>query len=162
MALIRWQSGRELDSLQQDFNRLFGTFFDSHTVEARRARRWVPAVDLVDEGERYVLSADLPGVSEKDVTIEVQDNVLRISGERHAEQKDSGGGFYRVERASGSFSRALRLPEGIDPQAIAAKIEQGVLKVSIPKPAEIGPHKVEIKAVAGAPAVEHGAGEEQS
>jgi len=153
MALIRWQSGRELDSIQHDLNRLFGTFFDSHTAEARAARRWVPAVDLVDEGDHYALSADLPGVSEKDVTIEVEDNVLRISGERYSEQN---------ERVSGSFSRSLRLPEGTDPQAIEASIEQGVLRVSIPKPEVVAPHKVAVKAGESVPAVEQGDAPQES
>lgn len=136
MALIRY---RDLDSV-------FGSLFDSHTAQQRAVRRWVPAVDLVDEGERYVLSADVPGVAEKDIAIEVEDNVLRISGERRSEREETREGYYRAERASGSFSRALRLPEGTDPQAIEASIEQGVLKVSIPKPAEIAPHRVEVKA----------------
>ena len=162
MALIRWQSGRELDSIQHDLNRLFGTFFDSHTAEARAARRWVPAVDLVDEGDHYALSADLPGVSEKDVTIEVEDNVLRISGERYSEQKESREGFYRAERVSGSFSRSLRLPEGTDPQAIEASIEQGVLRVSIPKPEVVAPHKVAVKAGESVPAVEQGDAPQES
>ncbi|HEY1834900.1 MAG TPA: Hsp20/alpha crystallin family protein [Solirubrobacteraceae bacterium] len=149
MALIRWQSGRELDSIQSDINRLFGTFFDSHTAQERAQRRWVPAVDLVEEDDRYVLSADVPGVDEKDVTVEVKDNVLSISGERTSEHEESRDGYARVERASGSFRRTLRLPEGTDPAAIEASIEQGVLEVSIPKPAQAGPHKVAIKAPAG-------------
>jgi HSP20 family protein len=146
MALIRWQSPREIDSIQNDLNRLFGTFFDSHTAQERPVRRWVPAVDLVEDGDHYVLSADVPGVDEKDVTVEVKDNVLSISGERVSQHEEKTEGYVRVERASGSFRRTLRLPEGIDPEAIEASIEQGVLKVSIPKPAEAGPHKVAVKA----------------
>jgi len=119
MALIRYRN-----PIQQDLDRLFGTFFDSHTAQERPARRWVPAVDLVDEGDHYALTADVPGVSEKDVTIEVEDDVLRISGERRSEREESREGYYRVERASGAFSRSLRLPEGTDPQAIEARIEQ--------------------------------------
>jgi HSP20 family protein len=141
MALIRYRH-----PLQQDLDRLFGTFFDSHTAQERAPRQWVPAVDLVDEGDHYALSADIPGVSEQDVTIEVEDNVLRISGERKSERKESQEGYYRYERASGAFSRSLRLPEGTDPQAIEATIEQGVLRVKVPKPAVLAPHKVEVKA----------------
>jgi HSP20 family protein len=155
MALIRFQSqpGREIESIQRDLNRLFGSFFDSHTAEARSARQYVPAIDLAEEGEHYVLQADLPGVKQDDVSIEVKDNVLSISGERHSEREDSREGYYRAERASGSFRRAVRLPEGVSPDAIEASFEQGVLRVSIPKPEQAGPHKVAITAAPSAPAV---------
>ncbi|HEV3047464.1 MAG TPA: Hsp20/alpha crystallin family protein [Solirubrobacteraceae bacterium] len=151
MALVRWvpasQPARELESFQQEVGRLFGSFFDSPTG-ARRANvagRFVPAVDLVEEDERYVLRADLPGVSEQDVKVEVQDNVLTVSGERRSEREERKEGYHRVERASGSFSRSLALPEGVDAQQIQARIEHGVLEVSVPKPARRAPHRVAVE-----------------
>jgi HSP20 family protein len=91
-----------------------------------------------------VLRADLPGLSEEDVNIEVEDRVLTISGERKAEHELSKEGYHRVERAFGSFSRALTLPEGIDPDAVAATFDRGVLEVRIPKPEQRKPRKVTI------------------
>ena len=90
MALIRWEPARELQSIQQEMNRLFGTFFDSPTGRGNGGglRRWIPAMDLVEEGDHYVLRADLPGVSEDDVKVELEDNVLTISGERRSEHED--------------------------------------------------------------------------
>jgi len=153
MALIRWEPARELQSFQQEMNRLFGTFFDSQagngSAAGTLARRWIPAMDLVEDGERYVLRADLPGVREQDVKVELEENVLTVSGERRSEHEQRGDGYQRVERASGSFSRSLVLPEGVDPQQIHARIENGVLEVSIPKPVERKPHRVAID-VAGA------------
>jgi HSP20 family protein len=148
MALIRWEPARELQTIQQEMNRLFGTFFDSQagngSVQGAPSRRWIPAMDLVEEGERYVLRADLPGVREQDVKVELEENVLTVSGERRSEEEERKQGYYRVERASGSFSRSLVLPEGVDPQQIRARIENGVLEVSVPKPAERPPHRVAI------------------
>ena len=146
MAIIRWEPAREINSLQQEVNRLFGTFFDAPAGEALGVRRWVPAMDLVEEGDHYVLRADLPGLGENDVDIELDDRVLTISGERRSESEQRRDGYYRVERASGRFSRSLTLPEGIDPDSIAAHFEKGVLEVRIPKPAERKPRRVEIKA----------------
>jgi HSP20 family protein len=135
-------------------NRLFNTFFDSPTAGAAgsgsNGRRWIPAMDLVEVEGEYVLKADLPGLSEKDVNIELQDNVLTVSGERKHETEDSRQGYYRVERASGSFSRTLTLPEGVDPDAIKASFDKGVLEIRIPKPEERKPRKVAIS-VGGAP-----------
>lgn len=148
MALVRWEPVREIDSLQGEMNRLFDTFFGNgrQGLGEPRARRWVPAMDLVETEDALVLKADLPGLSREDVEIEVKDNVLTVSGERKAEHEEKADGFYRVERAFGSFSRSLALPEGIDAEQVAADFADGVLEVRIPKPAERQPHKVQIGA----------------
>ena len=127
-------------------NRLFNTFFDSPTAGQRRhrLRRWIPAMDLVETEDHFVLRADLPGLSEEDVKIEVEDNVLTISGERKAEHEDASEGYYRVERAFGAFSRSLTLPEGVDAEAIRRASTSGVLEVRIPKPEQRKPRKIEI------------------
>ena len=107
-------------------------------------------MDLVEAGDDFVLRADLPGLSEGDVNIELEDNVLTISGERKAEHEERKEGYYRVERASGSFSRSLTLPEGIDPERVHASFDRGVLEVRIPKPEQRKPRKVTISAGGGA------------
>ena len=101
-------------------------------------------MDLVEKKDHFLLSADLPGLGEDDVHVELDDNVLTISGERQSEQEDRTEGSYRIERASGYFSRSLTLPEGIDPDSIDARFEKGVLEVKIPKPAERKPRRVAI------------------
>jgi len=161
MALIRWQPARELHSLQNEVNRLFG-LFDSPTARGSLAvRQWIPAMDLSQDGGEYVVRADLPGITEEDVKIEFQDNVLTISGARKSAHEERKNGYYRVERASGRFSRSLTLPKGVDPESVRASFENGVLEVRIPKPAERKPHRVAISVGGGAsqPVVEAGSTE---
>lgn len=158
MALVRWEPARELTSLQQEMNRLFSSFFDTPTAGngGTYARRWIPAMDLVETDEEYVLTADLPGLSQEDINLEFEDNVLTLSGERKAEHSERKEGYYRLERASGSFSRSLTLPEGVDAEAVKATFEKGVLEVRIPKPEQRKPKKVAIK-VGDAPKTIEGA-----
>jgi HSP20 family protein len=143
MALVRWDPSRDVDTLQSEVNRIFDTFFGGNDV---RTRRWVPAMDLVETDDHLVLRADLPGLKREDVEIEVKDGVLTVAGERKAEQERRSEGYYRVERAFGTFSRSLTLPKGIDPQQVAAEFEDGVLEVRIPKPEETKPVRVAIGA----------------
>jgi len=153
MALVRWDSSRELSSLQAEMNRLFQSFFDTPSTSGGTGglRRWHPAMDLVETEDHFVLRADLPGVAESDVKVELEDNVLTVSGERRHEQEAKKGGYYRIERASGAFARTLTLPEGVDADAVEATFDKGVLEVRIPKPAERKPRRVEIS-VGDAPA----------
>jgi len=126
-----------------------------------RPGRWIPAMDLVEEGDHYVLRADLPGLNEDDVKVEIEDNVLTISGERRSEHEDKKEGYYRIERASGSFSRSLTLPEGVDPDSVHANFDKGVLEVSIPKPEQRKPRRVAIGVGGKSPVVE-GSSQESS
>lgn len=164
MALIRWEPARELHSVQNEINRLFNTLFENPAATAAPSdaqRRWIPAMDLVEGEHEYVLKADLPGLGENDVKLEVQDNVLTVSGERRSEHEDRRGGYYRVERAFGSFSRSLTLPDGVDPADVKASFDKGVLEIRIPKPAQRKPHKIQI-AVGGGQAAQMGAGSQDT
>ncbi len=152
MPVVRWDPVREIDSLQGEMNRLFSTFFDTPTNRGGNGggvRRWIPAMDLIETGEHFVLKADLPGMTEGDVSIELEKNVLTVSGERKTQLEDKHEGYYRLERSSGTFSRSLTLPEGVDAGAVTASFDNGVLEVRIPKPAEAKPQRVQI-AVGGA------------
>ncbi len=156
MTIVRWEPFRELSSLQTEMNRLFNTAFDTPTGNGG-ARRWTPAMDLVETEEHFVLRADLPGMTEADVNIELEDNVLTVSGERKAEHEEKREGFYRVERAFGTFSRALTLPKGIDPEAVNASFSNGVLEVRVPKPEQRKPRKISIGTVGDEPKTIEGA-----
>src|SRR3954465_14409653 len=112
MALVRWEPLREMATLQNEMNRLFGTFFDTPTTAMSGnggVRRWIPAMDLVESADHFVLRADLPGMGEQDVKLEIEDRLLTLSGERKTETTEKTEGFYRLERANGSFSRSLTL-----------------------------------------------------
>ena len=142
MALVRWEPVREISSIQNEVNRLFNSFFDTPVTASER--RWLPAMDLVETDDHFVLRADLPGLSEEDVEIEVEDRVLTVSGERKAEHEDRKEGYHRVERAYGSFTRSLTLPEGVEADAVEATFDRGVLEVRIPKPEQRQPRRVAI------------------
>ena len=151
MTIVRWEPLREFSTLQNEMNRLFNTVFDAPGPgNGNTLRRWMPPMDLVETEDQFVLRADLPGLSEEDVNIEVEDNVLTVSGERKAEQAESKEGYHRIERAFGSFSRSLTLPEGIDADAVTANFDRGVLEVRIPKPEQRKPRKISI-GVGGTP-----------
>src|SRR4051794_29072317 len=147
------------EPFSQEVNRLFNTLFDTGEVQ----QRWTPAMDLVEAEDHFLLKADLPGLREEHVNIEIQDNSLVISGERKAEHESHERGWYRVERAFGRFSRSLTLPDGIDPDAVDAEFDHGVLTVRIPKPEQRKPRRVEIKATSGngKPAAVEGSAEEK-
>jgi HSP20 family protein len=160
MALVRWEPLREVATLQNEMNRLFGSFFDTPTAgngaPGGAIRRWIPPMDLVETEDHFVLRADLPGLGEEDVKVELEDRVLTIAGERRAEHEDKGEGYYRLERASGAFSRSLTLPEGVDADGIAARFDKGVLEVRVPKPEQRKPRRVAIQ-VGDRPAALEGA-----
>src|SRR6187200_2626221 len=144
MALIRWEPARDL-------NLLFSSIFDTPTGSVSAGRRWLPAMDLVETDDHFVLRADLPGLAEDDVDVTLENDVLTVSGQRKAETETREKGYYRVERASGSFRRSLSLPEGVDPDAIEANFDKGVLEVRIPKPEQRKPRKVAITVGGGEP-----------
>jgi HSP20 family protein len=141
MAIVRWEPVREL--------RLLNSLFDTPTFPQAAHRRWVPAIDLVETESDFVLRADLPGLSEDDVSIELEENVLTVSGERKSEHEERNHGYYRVERSSGSFRRTLTLPEGVDADAVKATFDRGVLEIRVPKPEQRKPRKVQISVAGG-------------
>jgi HSP20 family protein len=146
VTIVRWEPFRELSSLQTEMNRLFNAAFDPSGPGngGTAARRWAPAMDLLETDDHFVLRADLPGMTESDVNIELEDNVLTVSGERKAEHEEKREGFYRVERAFGTFSRSLTLPKGVDADAVTAGFENGVLEVRVPKPEEQKPKRIQV------------------
>jgi len=145
MTIVRWEPFRELGTLQSEMNRLFNSVFDSPGQgNGGTLRRWMPAMDLLETEDHFVLRADLPGMDEDDVKIELEDTTLTVTGERKAEHESNGEGYYRVERAFGSFSRTLTLPQGVDPEAVAASFDRGVLEIRIPKPEARKPRRISI------------------
>jgi HSP20 family protein len=135
-----------------EFNRLFNSLWDQRAV----SQRWVPEMDLVETDEHYLLKADLPGMKQGDVAIEFNDGTLTISGERNAEYDRKEKGFFRLERSFGKFSRSLTLPDGVDPDKIRAGFQDGVLEVTIPKPEQRKPRRIEVANGDGRPATIEG------
>src|SRR4051812_1162232 len=109
------------EPLAADFDRLFNTLFERNQV----AQRWTPAMDLVEHDDHFLLRADLPGLTESDVNIELNDGSLTISGDRKAEHEQRERGFYRLERQFGSFSRTPTPPHGLDGGEIKGAVKHG-------------------------------------
>ncbi len=135
------------EPFSSEVNRLFNTLLS--LPDERTSQRWTPAMDLVEAEDHFVLRADLPGLGEEDVSIEVQNDTLKISGERRDESESRGRGFYRVERSFGTFSRTLTLPKGVDASAVTAGFDRGVLEVRIPKPEQRKPRRIAIRTADG-------------
>lgn len=107
------------------------------TVDTNRGRsmsHWSPQIEVRHNDKQLTVCADLPGMSAKDIDIQVDNGILTVSGERHQSSEDKKEGFYRSERSYGSFSRSIALPEGVDENQIRAKFDNGVLEVSVPIP----------------------------
>jgi len=140
-TLVRWEPFRDIAQLQGEMGRLFNGLLDS---QGRSSQAWVPALDVWETDAELVYAFDLPGMSESEIEIEVQDDTLSVSGERVREARQESDRFFRYERRYGSFARAVGLPAGIDESKIAASYVNGVLEVRVPKPEEAKPRRIQL------------------
>lgn len=149
-TLMRWDPFREMTTLRDEMNRLFTrTIGDQPVAKAAAEATWSPPVDVFDTPDAIVLKAELPGLKVEDVDVELDENVLTISGERRFEEKVDDGRAYRLERAYGRFARTMTLPQNVKADEIAATITDGVLEVRVPKADEIRPRKIAVSAATG-------------
>jgi HSP20 family protein len=140
MTIVRYEPWALVSRFQRHFDRALGEFADGASVS------WIPHVDVHEEPERFVVTADLPGVEGKDIEVTADKGVLTIKGERRSEKKSSDDGYERVERAFGSFLRRFTLPESADAESIKATHNNGVLEVSIPKRPQEQPRRITVQA----------------
>lgn len=138
-TLVRWEPFRELASLQSEMSRWMNGMLEG---PGRATQSWVPALDVWETENEVVYAFDLPGIPEDAISIEVKDETLSVSAEREKTEETSEEGFYRFERRYGTFARAVGLPQGVDQEQIAARYENGVLEVRVPKPVEAKPRKI--------------------
>jgi HSP20 family protein len=129
MSLVRFEPWSLVDRINRD----------SH-------RTWVPAVDIFEEKERFVVRADVPGVNADDIEINMENAVLTVSGERNNADRSDFEGVSRVERVSGRFLRRFTLPETADADAIKATSSNGILEISIPKQVVVKPRRITVEA----------------
>jgi HSP20 family protein len=137
-TLTRWEPFAELGELRSRFDRLFEELAEG------RERRWMPAIDVVRDNGNLVIRADVPGIKPDEVSIEVKDDILTVSGAHEESKEEKGKDFLRRERRSGSFTRSLALPPGVDAKKIKAKTRDGVVEVTIPLPKEAKKETVKI------------------
>jgi HSP20 family protein len=143
MTLVRYEPWRLMNRLHQQLDQVFGDTFGAPEASGTNAD-WLPAVDIHEEPERFVVRADLPGVDRKDIDITAENGVLTIRGERKSEQRESGKGYERVERVTGTFVRRFTLPETANTEQIKAKQTNGVLEITIPKQPQVQPRRISI------------------
>ena len=146
---------RQMDRLFEDFFApLEGRSFGAPLASAPQAMAgaW-PSLDVHETGEAYAVTAELPGMEEKDIELNLQDNVLTISGEKRQERKEGDGGRSYTERSYGRFQRAIPFPSEIDPDKVEASFRNGVLKVTLPKNAQARDRsrRIEVKPEASGP-----------
>lgn len=152
MSLIRWNPTRDLVwfpsdmfNLQKEMNRMFDSFFRGVDEPSLLNGTWIPAVDVSEEQEAYVVKVELPGVSKDDVKITLESNILTIRGEKKAESEVKEKNYHRAERSYGSFQRSFTLPSTVKNDKIDAVYKDGILTVSLPKAEESKPKQIEVK-----------------
>jgi HSP20 family protein len=134
----------ELARMQRDMEELAERFFGDVRPSSGMTA-FVPPIDIVDRGSEIVVRADLPGMEQKDIQIELQDGVLTIRGERKENREQEADNYRWSERWDGTFLRAITLPTGVDAAKIQAQFKNGVLEVKMPKKQESAPKKIEVK-----------------
>ena len=142
MTVVRYEPWSLVNRLQKDIDRLFG----APQTTATDTGAWLPPVDIHEEETQYVLNVDLPGVDPKAVEITSDKGVLTIRGQREDARRENRDGYRRVERINGEFQRRFSLPDSADVQNIQAKAINGVLEVTIPKLAQVQPHRITVQA----------------
>ena len=146
MSLMRWDPFRDMESFRERMNRLFDESLALTRSEGgERGRMLFVPVDVVEEGDSYVISAELPGVKPEDIDISVTGNTLTIKGEMGDTIEQEGERYHYRERRYGSFQRSVRLPNTLDTDKVEASFENGVLNISIPKQPQAQPKQITIK-----------------
>jgi HSP20 family protein len=142
-GLVPWRPFGALDELQRRFEDILPLWSTSRRFPFDDGE-WVPAIDMYEKDNKYIVKTELPGMKEEDVDVSVVGESLTIKGEKKAESEIKEGDYYRSERSYGSFFRSIALPSDADPDKINANYEDGVLEVSISKAEAVKPKKVRV------------------
>ena len=142
--LTRRTSDRRLRDLQREVDSIFDQFFDRSEDEDTSAV-WAPRTDLSETDDAFRIRLDVPGMTKDDITINLQNNTLTVSGERTSKRTDEGEEYVRVERAFGNFHRTFTLPNAVDRENVEAAYEDGVLTIHVPKTEESTRRQIEIQ-----------------
>jgi HSP20 family protein len=144
MASNPWDLMRELASMQDRMNRLWGGIHDRGHEDVTSRGSWQPPVDICEADGQVVLKADLPGVNREDIDLTVEQHTLTIKGQRRPDGQIREDQYHRLERAYGTFSRSFTLPSSIDAGAVRADYRDGVLTVTLPVRQEARPRQIQV------------------
>jgi HSP20 family protein len=139
-----WSPAREFETLRQEIDRVFNTFWPQDAMTSSAAR-WAPRIDLRETEDEYVLQADLPGMKQEDLDIQFQGGMLLLKGERKLE-RETHNGYHHRERTYGAFARSFALGAPVEAEKISATYKDGVLEVHVPKTASAKPKHIAIQA----------------
>ena len=142
MTLMKYEPWNLLEQMRREMDHAM----DARTAEGSSVATsdWVPAVDIKEEKDSFVIVADIPGVDPKDIEVRMESGMLTIKGEKESEKKEEHEGYKRVERSFGSFYRRFSLPDTADAEKITAKSNNGVLEVRIGKQEQVQPRKISV------------------
>ncbi len=149
MALVRWDPLGQFEEMNERLSRAYGRPVLGRTAEggkeALTVPDWAPAVDIAETPEEFLIMAELPEVKKENVKVTVENDVLRIEGQRRQEKEVETKKFHRIERTYGSFVRTFLVPDNIDEAKVSAEFKDGVLNIHLPK-TENAKHKaIEVK-----------------
>ena len=145
MAVVRWDPFRDLNMLQDRMNRLFEDANRNwKSDEPASTTTWSPAVDIFETESEIVVKAEVPGMERKDITLNLENNVLTLRGERRFLKEAKEENYHRIERSYGGFSRAFSIPATVDEEKIRADYQDGVLKIVLPKKEQLRPKQIKI------------------
>ena len=142
-TLVRFEPFREITALHNEMSRLMNGLLEGNGGTAG-SRSWVPAVDVWETDDELVYAFDLPGIPEDKISVEIENGVLTVTGERQRAEEVTEERFYRYERRFGSFERSITLPQGVSEDGVKADFKNGVLEVHVPKPEVAKPKRIPI------------------
>jgi HSP20 family protein len=144
-VLTRWEPFRELSTLQDRINRAFReSYTGAGHDESLASSSFSPAVDVYEDEHQVTLKIEVPGIDEKDIDVQVENNTLTVHGERKIDKEEKEENYRRVESRYGSFTRAFTLPQTVDTEKVSATYDKGVLKIALPKKAEAKPKQIKV------------------
>lgn len=140
-----WTPVSGFRTMQEEMDRLFDNFFAPGLAATCAESAWCPSVDVFEDDDKFTLRAEVPGMSDKDIQISVQDNTISIRGEKKEEKEEKDIHYHKLERVYGNFCRSFQLPANVEEEKISAHYKDGILEVMLPKTAQTKAKSIEIK-----------------
>jgi len=150
-TLVRWDPLRDVASLQTELSRLMNGMLEG---PGRATQAWVPTLDVWETDDSVVYAFDLPGIPQEAISVEVEDGALTVSATRERKHEVDTDRYHRFERRHGSFTRTVGLPQGVSESEIKASYVNGVLEITVPKPEQQKPKRIEISVDGVQPTIE--------
>ncbi len=143
--IIKWDPFKEISSLREEIDKLFDSFFGRRSFFFGETETFVPACDLEETEESFIVSAEIPGMKKDEIKVTVDEDGITISGERKREKEEKGKTYHRIERTYGKFQRYIPFPKEVQPEKAKASYKDGILRIEIPKSEKVKPKEIKIE-----------------